>query len=90
MQEINIGEKIVVTPLFIDHSAFDAFMFIVETDCRRVLHTGDFRRHGFRGKALVPILKKYAQRIDFVISEGSNIKRSNAVSQTEQEIKKDM
>jgi len=88
LQKIKVGE-IVITPLFIDHSAFDAYMFIVEADDKRVLHTGDFRGHGFRSKALVPVLKKYAQSIDYIISEGSNIRRPNAALQTEQELQKD-
>jgi ribonuclease BN (tRNA processing enzyme) len=88
LQRIKIGE-IIITPLFIDHSAFDAYMFVVEADSKRVLHTGDFRGHGFRGKVLIPVLKKYAQNIDYIISEGSNIERPNAVLQTEQELQKD-
>jgi ribonuclease J len=88
LQKITVGE-ITITPLFIDHSAFDAYMFIVEADGKRVLHTGDFRGHGFRSKALVPVLQKYAQDIDYIISEGSNILRPNAVLQTEQELQKD-
>ena len=88
LQKIKVGE-IIITPLFIDHSAFDAYMFIVEADCKRVLHTGDFRGHGLRSKVLVPMLKRYAKRIDYIISEGSNIERPDAVSQTEQELRKD-
>ena len=87
LQRTKIGE-IIITPLFIDHSAFDAYMFIVEADSKRILHTGDFRGHGFKSKALVPMLKKYAQRIDYIISEGSNIERPNAALQTEQELQK--
>ena len=49
LELIKIG-GITVTPLFVDHSAFDAYMFIVEADGKRVLHTGDFRGHGFRSK----------------------------------------
>jgi ribonuclease J len=87
-QKIKSGE-IVITPLFIDHSAFDAYMFIVEADGKRVLNTGDFRGHGLRGKTLVPVLQKYAQNIDYIISEGSNIERPDAALQTEQELQKD-
>jgi len=87
LQKIRVG-GIIITPLFIDHSAFDAYMFIIEADNKRVLHTGDFRGHGFRSKALVSVLKKYAQDIDYIISEGSNIRRPNAVLQTEQELQK--
>ncbi len=88
LQKIRIGE-ITVTPLFIDHSAFDAYMFIVEADNKRILHTGDFRGHGFRSKGLIPTLKSYAKNIDYIISEGSNIQRPNATIQTEQELQKD-
>ncbi|PKP35396.1 MAG: hypothetical protein CVU00_02645 [Bacteroidetes bacterium HGW-Bacteroidetes-17] len=88
LQKIRIG-KITVTPLFIDHSAFDAYMFIVEADNKRILHTGDFRGHGFRSKGLIPTLKSYAKNIDYIISEGSNIQRPNATIKTEQELQKD-
>jgi len=88
LQRKKIG-GINVTPLFIDHSAFDAYMFIIEADKKRVLHTGDFRGHGFKSKALVPMLEKYAGNIDYIISEGSNIERHDAVLQTEQELQKD-
>lgn len=88
LQKIKVGE-IVVTPLLIDHSAFDAYMFIIEADNQRILHTGDFRGHGFRSKGLIPTLKRYAKNIDYIISEGSNILRPNATMQTEQELQKD-
>jgi ribonuclease J len=61
-------------------------MFIVETEGKRILHTGDFRGHGFRKKGLIPALKKYAKDIDYIISEGSNVLRPDAVTQTEQEL----
>jgi ribonuclease J len=41
-----------VTPLLTDHSAFDAYMLLVEGGGKRLLYTGDFRRHG-RKSALV-------------------------------------
>jgi ribonuclease J len=64
-------------------------MLIVEADYKRVLHTGDFRGHGLRGNVLAPMLKKYAQSIDYIISEGSNIERPDAALQTEAELWKD-
>jgi len=88
LQKIKIGE-IVVSPLMIDHSAFDAYMFIVEADNQRILHTGDFRGHGFRSKALVKMLRAYAKDIDYIISEGSNISRPDASVQTEQELQQE-
>jgi len=90
LQKIKIeGSGIVIMPLFIDHSAFDAYMFIVEADGCRILHTGDFRGHGFRSKGLIPMLEKYAKNIDYIISEGSNVQRPNAALQTEKELQQD-
>ncbi|MDR2917066.1 MAG: MBL fold metallo-hydrolase [Tannerella sp.] len=87
LQRIKIG-GITVTPLFVDHSAFDAFMFIVEADGKRILHTGDFRGHGFKSKGFMKALKKYVKNIDYIISEGSNIQHLNVTMQTEQELQK--
>lgn len=88
LQVIKIG-GFSVTPLLVDHSAFDAYMFIIEAENKRVLHTGDFRGHGFRSKGLIPTLQNHAKNIDYIISEGSNIQRPNATMQTEQELQKD-
>lgn len=85
LQKVTIGE-ITVIPLLVDHSAFDAYMFIVEAEGKRILHTGDFRRHGFRGKGLGPMLKKYARNIDYLVTEGTNIQRPNVKIQTERDL----
>ena len=64
-----------ITPLMVDHSAFDAYMFVIEAGGTRLLYTGDFRGHGFRSKSLPKLLAVYAKNIDYVISEGTNIYR---------------
>ena len=38
--------RFIITPFLTDHSAFDAYMLLVEGAGKRVLYTGDFRRHG--------------------------------------------
>lgn len=43
-------KNIAITPLVVDHSAYDAYMFLIEAEGKRILYTGDFRRHGFRGE----------------------------------------
>ncbi len=53
-----IVKDIIVTPLLVDHSAFDAYMFLIESGGKSILHTGDYRMHGFRGKAVIPMLQK--------------------------------
>jgi ribonuclease J len=76
----------IITPYFTDHSAFDAYMFVVEADNKRVLHTGDFRGHGFKSKKLVQMLEYYMKDIDYIICEGSNIERPDAAAKTEQKL----
>lgn len=46
-----------VTPIAVDHSAFDSYMFLIEADGKKILHTGDFRTHGQRGKAVLQSIK---------------------------------
>lgn len=69
-----------ITPYMVDHSAFDAYMYLVETPGKTILHTGDFRGHGYRGKAVVPMINKYIRRfgkrdVDVLITEGTMLSR---------------
>lgn len=76
-------EDITITPYSVDHSAFDAHMFLIEADGKRILHTGDFRTHGFRGKGLTKVIDKYIGAIDALICEGTTMSRSPHTSETE-------
>ena len=69
-----IGD-ISVTPYSVDHSAADSYMFLIECDGKKILHTGDFRDHGYLGKGLYPTLEKYIipQGVDVLITEGTNV-----------------
>lgn len=80
-------KDIVVTPLLVDHSAFDAYMFMIESGGKRILHTGDFRLHGFRGKAVIPTLKKYVGTVDVLITEGTSLSRDDRTFMEERELK---
>lgn len=44
-----------VTPYYCSHSAFDAYMFKIEWNGKVILHTGDFRKHGYMGNKLIPM-----------------------------------
>lgn len=79
---------ITVTPFMVDHSAFDSHLFLIEADGKKILHTGDFRSHGFRGKGLIPTLLKYVGKVDVVICEGTTLNRSSVTSMTEYELSK--
>ncbi|WP_326910170.1 MBL fold metallo-hydrolase [Sedimentibacter sp. MB31-C6] len=78
LDKIRVG-NIKITPLLIDHSAYDAYMFLIESDNKRILHTGDFREHGFRGKKLIKMLEKYVGKVDTLIIEGTMLSREGTV-----------
>lgn len=72
-----------VTPYFVSHSACDAHMFIIEAGGKRILHTGDFRGHGWLSKGLVPTLNHYIRQVDVVIIEGTMLSRTEEKVDTE-------
>lgn len=66
-----------VTPFFVDHSALDSYMLLIETDGKRILFTGDFREHGIMGKhnVLERMVQKYIGEVDILITEGTMLSR---------------
>ena len=86
-QTFNVDD-VSVTPFFVSHSAGDAYMLLIECDGKKVLHTGDFRDHGYLGKGLYPMLEKYIipQGIDVLITEGTNVGQRSKSVLSEQEI----
>ena len=85
-ERIAVNNNIFVTPFFVSHSAFDAYMFLIECEGKRILHTGDFRRHGYLGKGLFPTLEKYIGKVNILITEGTMLGRSQEQVVTEHQI----
>lgn len=89
---INDGD-IVVTPYIVDHSAYEAFMLLIETKDKKIVHTGDFRGHGYRGETkLIPmihyyILDKGQRKINTLITEGTMLSRMDEEVFTEAQLK---
>ena len=79
-----------VTTFMTDHSAFDAYSFLIEADGKRIFYTGDFRLHGPRGKKMIEsgFFEKYATNIDCLVCEGTNISKPGK-AQTEYELRKE-
>lgn len=50
--------EVTITPYLVDHSAYGAYMFLIQAEGKRILHTGDFRNHGYKGKLLKTTLEK--------------------------------
>lgn len=82
---VRVGD-IQVTPFLVDHSAYDAYMFLIEAEGKKILHTGDYRLHGFRGKGVLPTLEKYVGQVDLLITEGTTLSRPNEKPMTEREL----
>ena len=79
-------KDIKITPFLVDHSAYDSYMFLIEADGKRVLHTGDFRVHGFRGKGLYKTIEKYIGKIDLLIIEGTTLSRPETKMDSERDL----
>lgn len=73
---LSIGD-IRITTWSIDHSACDSYFFLIEAEGKRILYTGDFRTHGFRGKAIFKILGVIG-KVDVLITEGTTLSRPDA------------
>ena len=83
-EELTIGD-IRITPWSIDHSACDSYLFLIKAEGKRILYTGDFRLHGFRGHALPKILHKIG-KVDVLITEGTTLSRPDSQPMTEREL----
>ena len=75
-----------ITPYFVSHSAADSHLLLIECDGKRVVHTGDLREHGFLGKGLEKILRKYLADVDALITEGTMLSRDDEHTKSESEI----
>jgi ribonuclease J len=56
-----------------DHSAYDAYMLLIEGAGKRILYTGDFRRHGRKSVLVDAIMKTPPADIDVLLTEGTNL-----------------
>ena len=78
-----------ITPYIVDHSAYNSFMILIEAEGKRILHTGDFRNHGYKGVLLESTLKKIG-KIDLLLTEGTTLSREQVKSKTETELVDDI
>ena len=70
-----------ITPIRVNHSAFDSYMFLIEADGKRVLHTGDFRTHGPDDD--LPTILKEIGNVDILICEHTTLSRLDEVFMSE-------
>jgi ribonuclease J len=77
-----------VTPILTDHSAFDAYMLLVEGAGKRLLYTGDFRRHGRKHSLVDQLIADPPANIDVLLTEGTNLGSDKPVK-SESELESD-
>lgn len=77
-----------VTPFPVDHSVADAYMLRFEAGGKCIVHTGDFRNHGRRGKDLLRMIKEEvaAVPVNVLITEGTMMSRPSEKIMTEKKM----
>src|ERR1039457_7263720 len=56
-QPFTIGE-FTITPYLVDHSAADAYAFLIEGEGKRLFSSGDFRSHGRKGNLFGNLIQR--------------------------------
>ena len=87
-EPITLGD-LTITPIRTDHSAFDSYMFLIGDGEKSLLHTGDFRTHGWTGEGMEESLKAYAGKVNGLICEGTMFSRLSGKIYTEQDLYED-
>ena len=76
-----------ITPYLVDHSATDAYAFLIEADGKKVLYSGDFRSNGRKSILFDKMIQNDdLKNIDILLMEGTMIQRSNEDFPDEQSV----
>lgn len=70
-----------VTPYIVDHSAYDAYSFLIETEGKQILYSGDFRAHGRKSPLFERYIANPTTGIDAILLEGSTLGRLDETRQ---------
>lgn len=77
-----------ITPHLTDHSAFDAYMLLIEAAGKRVLYSGDFRAHGRKAGLVGRLMASPPKDLDALLMEGTNL-GSDKPTKTESDLEGD-
>jgi ribonuclease J len=86
-QPFTIG-AFTITPHLVDHSAVDAYSFLIETEGKRIFYSGDVRSHGRKGKLFEHLVRHPIPDIDLMFLEGTMMRRSNDLFPSETAVEK--
>jgi len=65
-----------ITPILIDHSAFDSHCFLIEVGGKRLFYSGDLRAHGRKSHLFEQFVAIPPPNIDVLICEGTQVGRN--------------
>jgi ribonuclease J len=86
-QPFTIGE-FTITPYLVDHSATDAYAFLIEAEGKRLFYSGDLRSHGLKGILFENLVKRPIRDIDVLFLEGTMLGRSNDLFPDERSVER--
>lgn len=87
-KKFQIG-NFIITPYWNDHSAFDAYSFLIEANGKKIFYSGDFRSHGRKKEVYKNFIEKPPKDVNCLIMEGTTIGRDAKKSKTEEDIEND-
>jgi len=64
-----------VTPFLVDHSAYDAYALLIESNNEKIFYSGDLRSHGRKAKLFKHLLTNPPSDVDVLLLEGSSLGR---------------
>jgi ribonuclease J len=88
-QAFQIGD-ITLTPYWADHSAFDAYSFLIEANGKSIFYSGDFRGHGRKSKAFTWFTHNAPQNVDYLLLEGTSLGREGNPFKSEMDIEDEL
>ncbi len=74
-----------ITLFRIDHSSYNSGMILIESNGKKILHTGDYRNHGRKGGLFTSTLNKIGE-VDLLITEGTTFGRKDEKYKTEEDL----
>ncbi len=66
-----------ITPYLVDHSAYDSYSLLIESEGKRIFYSGDFRAHGRKAALFERLIANPPKNVDALLLEGSSIGRIN-------------
>jgi ribonuclease J len=75
-----------LTPLLVDHSAFEAYALLVEAGGRRLLYSGDLRGHGRKPGSWRRLLDDPPRPVHGLLMEGTRLNRGSGLGLSERDV----